>query len=228
MLVVCKDTLLNPGVLDTRSLPKKFFGRVQVLPRGGSLRLWLRLIVEMQLVRYFSALAPFVVLPFVSRDLALPITQAPIAMIIVIGVVEMKVLRLSDKARAALMDVPEAERRIDTLRFRARAILRSIAAKRGLDSGALSLVVEQSELARVATLTFVSVQGALPKPLVLDLDAAERALVSDLFDDAFTERDLHHATQRLAEPIHEVKIEAQGVAAHARLAAALQNHAAEG
>ena len=228
MLVVCKDTLLNPGVLDTRSLPKKFFGRVQVLPRGGSLRLWLRLIVEMQLVRYFSALAPFVVLPFVSRDLALPSTQAPIAMIIVIGVVEMKVLRLSDKARAALMDVAEAERRIDTLRFRARAILRTIAAKRGLDSGALSLVVEQSELARVAPLTFVSVQGALPKPLVLDLDAAERALVSDLFDDAFTERDLHHATQRLAEPIHEVKIEAQGVSAHARLAAALQHRAAEG
>jgi hypothetical protein len=35
-----------------------------------------------------------------SNDLALPVTQAPLAMVLVIAVVEMRVLRLSDRARS--------------------------------------------------------------------------------------------------------------------------------
>ena len=74
MLIVTDATIANRGVLETRSLPKKFLGRVQLVPKGAGPGLWARMIVEMQLVRYLAALLPFVVIPFLSRDLALPVT----------------------------------------------------------------------------------------------------------------------------------------------------------
>jgi hypothetical protein len=222
MLVVAKDTIVNAGVLETRSLPKKFFGRVQLIPRRGGLGLWLRLILEMQLVRYLSALLPFVVVPLMSNDLALPVTQAPLAMLVVIAFVEMKVLRLSQRGRERLMSEAEAERRIDAFTFRARAALRRIAARRGLQEGEIMLVLEQSELARVAPLTLVSVQSPVPEPHVLDLDGPERAILHEaLFDDELTERMLHAANLREDKVIREVSIETRSVSAHARLAAYL-------
>lgn len=225
MFIVCDQTLLNPSILETRSLPKKFFGRVQVIPRKGTLRLWARLILEMQLVRYLSALLPFVFVALSSRDLALPITQAPLAMLVVIAVVEMKVLRLSVAGREALMDEDEALRRLDTFDFRARACLRKLAAKRGQQDGELAIVCEQSELARVAPLTLLSVQSASPNPHVVDLDAGDRQILSTIFDDAFSERDLQRANLRLDSYIREVKIEAQSVSSHARLTAWLETEA---
>lgn len=103
MIILCSDTVLNASVLDTRSLPKKITGRVQIIPRGAGLRIWARLILEMQLVRYLSALLPFLAMILFSRDLALPVPQAPLAITLVIGVVEMKLLRLSQRAREQLM-----------------------------------------------------------------------------------------------------------------------------
>ena len=41
MLIVTEATIANRGVLETRSLPRKFFGRVQLLPRGAGPGLWL-------------------------------------------------------------------------------------------------------------------------------------------------------------------------------------------
>jgi len=228
MFVVCKQTVWNANVLDTRSLPKKFFGRVVVLPKLGGVGLCGRLILEMQLVRYLSALLPFIVMALYSRDLALPVTQAPLAMVVVIGVVELKVLRLSDAKRASLMDEDEALRRRDTFDLRARSCLRKLAAMRGQSEGELALVCEQSELARVSPLTFLSVQSAHPKPQVVDLNPAEQSVLNELFDDGFTERQLHHANQRLEDFILEAKIDAQSVSAHGRLAAWLEAEAVGG
>jgi hypothetical protein len=67
--------------------------------RRGGIGLWARLILEIQFLRYMAALVPFIAIPFMSNDLALPVTQAPLAMVLVIAVVEMRVLRLSDRAR---------------------------------------------------------------------------------------------------------------------------------
>ena len=220
MLVVAPDTILNPAVLETRSLPKKFLGRVQLLPRRGGTGLWARFILEMQFVRYMAALVPFIAIPLLSNDLALPVTQAPLAMLVVIAIVELKVLRLSKRGRERLMSADEAARRIDAFVFRARAALRKIAARRNMAEGELMLVLEQSELARVTPLTLVSVQSGAPAPHLLDLDTAERAILEDtLFDAQLTERMVHAANLREDRMIREVRVEARSVSAHARLAA---------
>lgn len=226
MLIVTDATIANRRVLETRSLPKKFLGRVQLVPKGAGPGLWLRMIVEMQLVRYLSALLPFVAIPLMSRDLALPVTQAPLAMLIVIAFVEMKVLRLSKAGRARAVDADEAARRLDALAFRARAALRQIAARHGIAEGELRLVVEQSELARIAPLTLVSVQCAEPAPRLLALDAGDRAALAGLFHADLTERDLLAVNHREDRYIRDIAQEARAVSAHARLAAALEKRRA--
>lgn len=219
MIVLSTETVLNPSALETRSLPKKVIGRVQILPRRAGLRTWMRLIFEMQLIRYLSALLPFVAMILFSRDLALPVTQAPLVMILVIAAVELKVLRLSERARERLMTAAEADRIHDAFAFRAKALLRRIAARRGVAEGELRLVAEQSELARVPPLTFVSVQSAEPDSHVVPLSAEDRAILDGLFDADLSERDLHRANLRIEDTLCEVQIEAAGVSAHARLSA---------
>ena len=222
MLIITKDTLANPGILDTASLPRRFLGRVMVLPRGAGPGAWLRLTAEVQLLRYIAPLLPFVGLALVFRDLALPFTQAPLVMLIAIILVEMRVLRLSKAARERLLSPDEAARKLDALTFRARACLRKIAARRNLQQGTLHLVIEQSELARIAPLTLVSVQTDWPAPQVLNLDAEERALLSQgLFDPELSERDLLRANLFEDRYLRDITQEARGVSAHARLAAAL-------
>ncbi len=208
MIVLCPYTVLNATNLETRSLPKKIIGRVQIIPRRAGLRVWARLILEMQLVRYLAALVPFIAMVLYSRDLALPVTQAPLLMVLVIAAVEMKVLRLSDKGRNRLMDQASADRIHDAFAFRAKAILRRIAARRSLDAGELRLVAEQSELARVSALTFVSVQSADPSPHLIALTSQDRIILGDLFDTDLSERDLHRANLRTDEALQDVRIEA--------------------
>ncbi|MEX3016045.1 hypothetical protein [Gymnodinialimonas hymeniacidonis] len=227
MIILSPQTVANAGALETRSLPKKIIGRVQILPRNASLGTWLRLLFEMQFLRYCAALFPFLVPILISRDLALPVMQAPLAMILVIGVIELKVLRLPDSARARLMPEEEADRILDAFAFRAKSLLRRIAARRGIAEGDLRLVAEQSEMARVAPLTFVSVQSATPSPHIVPLDAEDRTILDDLFDDTLTERDLHRAQLRKEQHIQDVRIEATGVSAHARLSAWMDAQAAE-
>ncbi len=221
MFIITQDTILGPSVLETRNVPKRFFGRVLILPRrGAGPGLWLRLSVEMQFLRYLTALLPFIIIMVFSRDMAAPIMQAPIAMALFIGIVELKGLRLSDKARQRLMDTDEAARRLDLLQFRARAVLRNIAARKGINAGQLHLVVEQSELARIAPLTFVTVQTDLPAPHVVALDAGDRAAIkAQLFDTALTERDLHRVNLFQNDYLRDIRLEARGVSAHARLSA---------
>lgn len=226
MLILTRATLRNPGVLDTRSLPKKFLGRVLLVPRGQGRAVWLRYLVEIQPLRYVVTLMPFILAPLLVRDLATPVMQAPALMLILVAVVEMKVLRLSQAARDRAVDPVDADRRRDTLAFRARACLRRIAARHGLADGTLRLVVEQSDLARVPPLTLVTVQADLPKPHVLTLDAADRAvLVAGLFDADFTEADLLDVNHRDRVYLRDIAQDTRAVSAHARLAAVLERPA---
>lgn len=227
MLIVTDATLVNRGVLETRSLPKKFLGRVMLVPRGAGPRVWLRLVVEIQALRYMVTLLPFALAPIVFRDLALPVMQAPALMLVVVAIVELKVLRLSKSAQARAVTADEAARRLDTLAFRARACLRRIAARHDMEEGQLRLVIEQSELARIPPLTLVSVQTETPEPHLTALDATDRAVLRDgLFDAAFTERDLQLVNHRDDVYLRDVAQETRAISAHSRLAAFLDKRGA--
>lgn len=228
MFVVTPSTVWNPAALETRRVPKKMLGRIAILPRRGAGRATrLRLLVENQLFRFSAALSPFVLAMLVWPDSALPISQAPLAMLLVVGAVEMRVLRVSKEARAGICSEDEAARTLDALRFRATRVLTRIAARRGARDERLHLVIEQSELARVPPLTLVSVQRAGPGAALLDLDADERAMIaSELFADGLDERALHRANLREDMFLRDIALEAQGVSAHARLAALIDQAAA--
>jgi len=225
MLIVTDATIANRGILETRSLPKKFLGRVQILPRGAGPGLWLRLMVELQFLRYLMTLLPFVAVPLMSRDLAVPVMQAPLVMVMLVAGIEMRVLRLSKAGRARAATEDEASRRLDTLAFRARACLRRIAARHEMTEGELHLVIEQSELARIAPLTLVSVQAETPAPRLLTLDAEDRAALAALFDADLTERDLLAVNHRDDLYLRTIAQETRAVSAHARLAAFLDKRA---
>jgi hypothetical protein len=226
MLIMTDATIANRGILQTQSLPRKFLGRVQVIPRGGGLGLWLRLLFEMEFLRFIVPLLPFVLVPLYSREWAMPVMQAPLVMVIVVAWVELRVMRPTKAARERGVTLDEGARRLDTLTFRARAILRSLAARHDLTEGQLHLVIEQSELGRAPPLTLVSVQTDQPEPRLLKLDAADRATLSTLFDSAFTERDLLAVNHRENRYLRSITQEARAVSAHARLAAVLEKRKA--
>ena len=179
-------------------------------------RVWL---FEAQPLRYGATLVPFIVAMLAWPHLALPIAQAPLAMLLFIGFIEMKILRVKPEARTGLASDAEAARVLDGLRFRSVGVLRRIAAHRGLREGELHLIVEQSELARIAPLTLVSIQYEGGSPEVLDLDEAERDHLHGLFDEDLTERDLHRINLRENEFLRDIAFDARGVSAHAQLAA---------
>ncbi len=224
MFILTPDTIWNPHVLEMRQVPRRVFGRVMIFPRrisgrgGASLGLWLRLIFEMEVLRYLLALVPFLVLAVMYPRYAGAIAQAPLPMLVVIYFFEAKVLRLSRDGAKRLAPAAEVERGLDLLRVRAVAVLGKIAAGRGLAEGRLHLVVEQSDLWRMPPLTLVSVQSEAG-PKVLALTDEERGLVAGLFDDAFSERDLLRINLASNECLRDVGFDVRGVSAHARLAA---------
>lgn len=226
MLIVTEATIANRSILQTTSLPKRFLGRVQIIPRGGGFRLWLRLLTEMELLRFLVALFPFVAVPLFARDMAMPVMQAPLIMLVVVAWVELRVLRPTKAARSRAVDADEAARRLDTLTFRARAALRRIAARHEMTEGQVHLVIEQSELTRIPPLTLVSVQADLPRPHVVALDPEDRAALEDLFDDTLSERDLLAVNHRDSIYVRTIIQEARAVSAHARLAAFLDKRKA--
>ncbi len=221
MFVVTPDTVWNPAAVETTVVPRRFLGRATLWPRrGAGLRLWARVVAEIEVVRYFATLSPFVIAAFVWRDSAIAIAQAPLAMFLVIWLVEMRLLRRPPRA----IDPAEADRTLDLLGHRATAALRDIAAGRNLRAGRLHLVVEQSDLAGVPPLTLVSVQaegieGARPR--VLALGAAEIARLDALFADGLTERRLRAANHATGQMLRDLVLDAAGVSAQARLAARL-------
>lgn len=221
MVFLTHGAIRNPDVLEVRQLPRRVFGRVVVVPRRMGPGLFLRLLAEMQLLRYGAALLPLVVVALAWREVALPLSQAPVLMLLLVVWIEMRVLRPSPRRRARMVDPVEADRGLDLLRMRGRAILTRIAAGRDLRAGTLRLVVEQSELGLLPPLTFVSVQSE-DGPAVLDLSEGERAILeTDLFRPPLDERALHRIALARNEPLQEVAFDARGVSAHARLEAAL-------
>lgn len=219
MFILTPETIWNPHVLEMRQVPRRVFGRVMIFPRrGAGAGLWLRLIFEMEVLRYLLALVPFLVLAVMYPRYAGAIAQAPLPMLVVIYFFEAKVLRLSREGARALASEAEVERGLDLLRVRAVAVLSKIAAGRGLAEGRLHLVVEQSEIWRMPPLTLVSVQSEAG-PDVMALSEAETALLAGLFDDAFSERDLLRINLASRECLRDVGFDVRGVSAHARLAA---------
>lgn len=219
MFIVSPSTVLNPAALEVRELPRRILGRVTLWPVGGGLRLWLRVVFEVELLRYLVVLIPFAAGALIWQDQALAIAQAPLLMFMLVYAAETRFLRPGKEARAALMEEAEAERGLDLLAVRGRAILTRIAAGRGLQKGALRLVVEQSDLARVAPLTWVSVQSE-DGPEVLRLTGDEVALIRQgLFAAPLTERDLHRINLWQDDYLREVRLDARDLSAHARLAA---------
>ncbi len=223
MFILTPETIWNPHVLEMRQVPRRVFGRVMIFPRrDAGTGLWLRLIFEMEVLRYLLALVPFLLAAVMYPRYAGAIAQAPLPMLIVIYFFEVKVLRLPPAAAKALASEAEVERGLDLLRVRAVAVLSRIAAGRGLVEGRLHLVVEQSEIWRMPPLTLVSVQseaGPKSRPEVVRLSAAERGMLAGLFDAAFSERDLLRINLASKECLRDVGFDVRGVSAHARLAA---------
>jgi len=220
MFLVTPTTVLNPGALEARYIPRQFLGRSTLIPRRGvGLAVILRLVFEVEILRYITSLLPFVAAALIWQDKAIAIAQAPLLMFMVIYAVEMRFLRLTPAARDTLLAPGEADRGLDLLRSRAVSILTRIAAGRGLTEGPLHLVVEQSDMFRVAPLTLVSVQSE-DGPHVLRLDPDEEALIRDtLFQPPLTEHALHRITLAQDEQIRDMAFDPRNVSAHARLAA---------
>jgi hypothetical protein len=220
MFIVTPRTVWNPGALQVSHLPRRIFGRVTLWPRrGATFGLWLRILFEVEVWRYLMLLLPFAGAAAIWPDRAIAIAQAPLLMFIAVHLAETKLMRLSPEARKYLISEEEVERGLDLLRVRARAVLTRIAAGRGMVAGTLHLVVEQSELARIAPLTFVSVQWD-EGPEVLALSADEAALIREgLFAEGLDERLLQRINLAGGEFLRDEALEVRAVSAHARLAA---------
>ncbi|NCO86597.1 MAG: hypothetical protein GW886_08220 [Rhodobacterales bacterium] len=222
MLIVTPDTVRNPEALKVRQLPRRFFKRVTLIPRGRvSVGLALRIMAEFQVLRYMLPLLPVVAIGLIWTNTALALSQAPLLMFLLIWWVEMRLLRVPAGRRRALIDPDAAARGLDLLEVRGRAVLARVAATRGMRVGQLHLVVEQSELGRLPPLTYVSVQSE-DGPEVVALDPSERAqIAAALFQPPLDERLLHRINQAEDVFLRDVVLDARQVSAHARLAAAL-------
>ena len=128
MLILTKSTLRNPSILQTRTLPRKFFRRVMVLPRGATVGQWLRIVVENQFLRYMVTLLPFVGVVLVWEDAGLAVAHAPSDSCRDRGG-WMRVLRLSEGARSLI--TPDEAAQIGFAGLSGQAI-RSVAAQQGL------------------------------------------------------------------------------------------------
>jgi hypothetical protein len=222
ILYAAPSRILNPAVLEITAPPRKFLGRgFGIVPRGTVTKagFW-RLVVEFQLLRYLVALTPFPVAMLIWPHLALPISQAPLLMFLLVWLVESRVLAVPKDARPRLIGEVEAARALDAFRVRGAAVLARIAAGRGMTKGELHLAVEQSELARVVPLTVVSVQLAGPPAQVLDLtDAEVRMIEEELFAPGLDERLLQRVNLAQNTFLRSVAFDASAVSAHARLEA---------
>ncbi len=227
MIIVSPSTIWNAGALETRSVPKRMLGRITILPRTGlGAGTLLRLMFEVQVLRYVLPLVPFVIAMFIWPHLALPIAQAPILMMMVVALCEMRLLAVARDDREKLISDSDMARTLDALRFNATRLLTRLAARRGLTGGELFLVIEQSQLARIAPLTLVSIQQREPAPMVLTLDADEQRMIREgLFDDQLTARKLHLIGLRENDTLRTVSLDTATISAHARMTALLDRQA---
>ena len=223
IFVTAPSTVLNRAALDTKRVPKPILDRnITLIPRSGAgLALRLRMLFEHGLLRYLIALVPFPIAMAIWPHLALPIAQAPLPMFILIFFVETRVLAIpSEEKRRALASGTEIARGLDRLKIAGEDILTRLATGRRLTEGTLTLVVEQSALARVPPLTLVSVQTETPDPALIDLSEDEQGMIRDrLFDAELTEQNLHRINLADGNMLRAVPLELGTISAHARLEA---------
>ncbi|MBK5935203.1 hypothetical protein C8N32_10121 [Rhodovulum imhoffii] len=224
LYIISPSRLSGPNAIKLRKAPGKVIEKgLALLPRGGPFSgMFWRIFLEFQFPRYLLGLSPFPVAVLLFPDYALPIAQAPALMFLALYFVEYHVLSISSpQKRRQMADETTRARALDLLQVRGRGLLTRIAARRGLKTGELYLVVEQSALARVVPLTVVSVQHTEGKtPLVLELDDEERTLIAEkLFDAGFDEALLQRVNQAENIFFRPVSLEARGISAHARLEA---------
>ena len=232
IFLVTPSTVSNPRALTGGSPPRKILsGLTSVFPTGLMLNpLWWRLALEYPLLRYSFALLPFPIAILIWPDLALPISGAPLLMFLFIHYIEGELLSVSDPdKRRALLPEDESARRADLFALRARAVLTKIAAGRGLTTGELLLVVEQSPMKPIRPLTLVSLQQATEDDRrgcpVLELSPEERQIILDGLFDPFsgrgklTEAEFHRMSLRENRFLHAVTLEARSISAHARMEA---------
>lgn len=223
IFVLSPSTVRDPGRLRTERIPKRVLGRgFGFVPRGGpATQAFWRLVLEQSLTRYVLALAPFPLAMLLWPSLALPISQAPILMFGIVLFIESNVLSIpTPDRRRALVDPAEAARGLDLLRARARDLLVRVAARRGLTTGVLHLVIEQSAMARVAPFTLLSLQFEADRAEVLDLDPEEVELLRGrLFGEGLDEALLHRINLAENAFLRDVALDVRAVSAHARLAA---------
>lgn len=230
IFVLTPTTVANPGLLAGGTPPRKVLGRgFGLFPRRLMLdRAFWRLLLEYSLLRYVVALSPFGLAMLVWPELALPISGAPLLMFLVVLFIEGNVLSYSTpEKRRRLLDEAAIARGLDLFGHRAQSLLARIAADRDMAEGTLTLVVEQSPMARVAPFTAISLQAERPGSPFLDLDAGERRLLAGgLFDEAFTERDLQRINLAQNVFLRAASLEARTLSAHARMAALARRQAA--
>ncbi len=220
MFIVSPATVWNRSALEMRQVPRRIFGRVTLFPRRGlPLRMIWRLVFETQILRYLLSLLPFVLAVLIWQQHALAIAQAPLIMVLVIYGMESLLFRIPKERRAGLIDRSEAERGLDHLQVRAVSLLTRIAAKRGMTEGRLHLVIEQSTLARIPPLTYVSVQSEAG-PEVMRLTREEERLIRDtLFEPPLSERLLLRINLSENVFLRDILLDVRQISAHARLAA---------
>ena len=225
MFVVTPSTVVNPRALRLTRVGSQMLGRgLRVIPRKPLFRaVFWRIVFDQAPLRYVIALSPFPVAMLIRPDLALAISQAPLLMFAIVFMVESTFLSVTTpEKRRKLIAEADAARGLDMLTLRARDALARIAAGRDMQSEDLHLVVEQSGLARVPVLTLVSVQVAQEggRPLLLDLDEDERAMLEErLFVHGLDERLLHRINLAENRFVRSVAFEARAVSAHQRLMA---------
>ncbi|MEO1494892.1 MAG: hypothetical protein AAFV19_22335 [Pseudomonadota bacterium] len=222
LLFLTRANVASPSALKLTKVPKRFLSLgVRVFPRKMFSALFWRVVFEIPVARYALALSPVPVALVLKPEWALPISLAPVPMALFVILIESYVLNVpSPAARRALISPVEQDRGLDLLKIRAEQVLTRLGAARHPGTGVLHLVIEQSEILRVAPLTYVSIQPDGPEPDFLSLTEDEQTMIAEaLFDAAFDEARLRLINAAQNQFVRTYVLDPNSISAHARLAA---------
>ncbi|WP_145106354.1 hypothetical protein [Cereibacter sediminicola] len=216
IFVLAPSTTFNRKTLKARRFPGRFAEPQRPLPRRLMLStaFW-RMAAESAMLRNGAVVAPIPAAVLVAPDLVTAsLALSPILLFLLLFAEGHLV-----PVRPRSGDEDEVARVLDLLRLRGRSVLTRIAAERGILKGRLTLVIEQSSLARLPPITLVSIQNSADGR-VLDLSDEEQRMVREtLFTDGLRESALLRVNLVEKKPMREVSLEAHSISAHARLAA---------
>ena len=214
IFVLAPSTIFNRWTLKARRLPRLMLAEAQrPLPRRLMLSsaFW-RMAAESPVLRNAAVVAPIPAAVLMAPDLVTASLGLSPALMFLMLFAEGSLVPV----RARDDEAERAERVLDLLRTRGRAVLTRIAASRGIAKGKLTLVVEQSSLARLPPITLVSVHS---DNAVIDLSRDEQRMLREgLFAEGLKESMLLRVNLVQKTPVREVSLEAGTISAHARLA----------